>query len=354
CFIWKLPNELLGQIATLLPSNSLLALTQVCQLLREIVAPHYFVLLEFNTPRSSYLSLDNKGCEALLVWLRTEAFVVPNSLYLSVSRTTKDYHLHALQMFFESLAGSKVVSRVHLLLYSGPDNPTLSFVRLLEGIQGSGCKELTCHGSAWGEGLRICCAEVTPICSTELQCLELSSSLFFTPLSIAFTLTTLRNAPLVSLRLTNTGLKAVQWTSLLGNLRFRCLRSLVVEAICPTHSLVEFLSRHQVDTLTIIGVTARLSPLPCSPLRRTCPMTPLPSLTRLDGSPSHILSLFHYAYIPGTLEYLRVRLGASSFTDCFLSDVLSCTEHLSGVGELFVRIPAEADPCALALPQWSS
>ncbi|KAI5994382.1 hypothetical protein EDD15DRAFT_2366461 [Pisolithus albus] len=156
------------------------------------------------------------------------------------------------------------------------------------------------------------------------------------------------------LRLTNTGLKAVQWTSLLRNLRFRCLRSLVVEAICPTRSLVEFLSRHQVDTLTIIGVTARLSPLPRSPLRRTRPMTLLPSLTRLDGSPSHILSLFHYAYIPGTLEYLRVRLGVSSFMDCFLSDVLSCAEHLSGVGELFVRIPAEADLRALALPQKSS
>ncbi|KAI5990661.1 hypothetical protein EDD15DRAFT_2369768 [Pisolithus albus] len=83
-------------------------------------------------------------------------------------------------------------------------------------------------------------------------------------------------------------------------------------------------------------------------------MALLSSLSRLDGPPSHILSLLRYAYIPGTLEYLGLRLGASSFTDCFLSDVLLCTEHLPGINELSIRIPAEADPRALALPQNSS
>ncbi|KAI6035888.1 hypothetical protein EDC04DRAFT_2897564 [Pisolithus marmoratus] len=50
CVIWKLPNKLLGKIAALLPQDSLLALTQVCQLLREIATPHYFALLEFKLP----------------------------------------------------------------------------------------------------------------------------------------------------------------------------------------------------------------------------------------------------------------------------------------------------------------
>ncbi|KIK11579.1 hypothetical protein PISMIDRAFT_19402 [Pisolithus microcarpus 441] len=62
CFIWRLPNELFGHIATLLPRSSLLALTQTCQLLREITAPHYFALLGLNTAQSNYLFLDDDGC----------------------------------------------------------------------------------------------------------------------------------------------------------------------------------------------------------------------------------------------------------------------------------------------------
>ncbi|KAI6122088.1 hypothetical protein F5141DRAFT_1061634 [Pisolithus sp. B1] len=299
CLIWRLPNELLGHITSFLPLNSLLALTQVCQLLREIAAPRCFVLLGFDTPQSNYLSLDDKGCKALLVWRRTGAFVVPNSLHFSVSRTTTDYHLYALRTFFESLTGSKVIPRVHLLLYSGPDKPSHSFLCLLECIRGSGCKELSCHGLSWGEEPRICRGDRTSICDTEIESLELSSSLFFTSMSIAFTLSTLRSAPLVSLRLTNTALTAVQWTKFLRDLRFRSLRSLEIETTCPARSLVEFLSRHQVKALAIIS---------------------------------------------STLEYLGLRLGASSFTDCFLSDVLLCAEHLSGVNELSIRFPAEADP----------
>ncbi|KAI5999637.1 hypothetical protein EDD15DRAFT_2193678 [Pisolithus albus] len=309
CFVWRLPNELLRHIATLLPRSSLLALTQMCQLLREIAAPHYFALLGFDTTQSNYLSLDDDGCEGLLVWRRTEAFVAPNSLCFSISQMTTDSHLCAVRTFFESLTGSRVIPRVHLLLYSGPDELSHSFLRLLECIRGSGCKELTCHGLAWGERPRICHSEVTSVCNTEIKSLELSSSLFFTSMSIAFTLCTLRSAPLVSLRLTNTALTAVQWTKFLGDLQLSSLRSLEVEATCPPRSLVEFLSRHRVKTLAIIS---------------------------------------------STLEYLGLRLGASSFTDCFLSDVLLCTEHLPGINELSVRIPAEADPHALALPQNSS
>ncbi|KAI5999997.1 hypothetical protein EDD15DRAFT_2193485 [Pisolithus albus] len=351
CFIWRLPNELLGHITTFLPPNSLLALTQVCQLLKEIAALRYFLLLGFDTPQSNYLSLDDRGCEALLLWRRTRAFAVPNSLYFSVSRTTTDYHLYALRTFFKSLTGSKIIRRVHLLLFSGPDKPSHLFLHLLECIRGSGCKELTCHGLPWGEGPRICRGKGAFVCNTEIESLELSSSLFFTSMSIAFTLSTLRSAPLVNLRLTNTALTAAQWTKFLGDLRLRSLRSLEIEATCPARSLVEFLSRHQVKTLTIISGTARCSSLPRSPLRRARPTALLSSLTRLDGPPSYILFLLRYAYIPGTLEYLGLRLGASSFTDCFLSDVLLCTELLPGVNELSVRIPAEADLRALALPE---
>ncbi|KAI6111070.1 hypothetical protein F5141DRAFT_1063453 [Pisolithus sp. B1] len=272
CFIWWLPNELLAHITTLLPRNSLLALTQACQLLREITAPHFFALLGFDTPQSNYLSLDDDGCEGLLVWQQTEAFVVLNSLCFSISQMTTDYHLWQ----------------------GGPSSAPTSVLRARQT-----------------DPFILVPAGKHP--RVRMQGIDL-----------------LR----LGMGKRATGLTSAQWTSFLKDLRFRYLRSLEVEATCPVRSLVEFLSVHQVETLTIISVAARHSSPPRSPLRRTRPPTLLSSLTKLDGSPPHILSFLHYAHIPDTLEYLGVRLGASSFTDCFLSDVLSCTEHLPGVASL--------------------
>ncbi|KAI6138698.1 hypothetical protein EDD17DRAFT_1770928 [Pisolithus thermaeus] len=109
---------------------------------------------------------------------------------------------------------------------------------------------------------------------------------------------------------------------------------------------------------SFVFIFPRVIATPCAPFLDVilCIDIAVSCAPLLDGSfpPSHVLSLLHYAYIPGTLEYLGLRLGASSFTDCFLSDMLLCVEHLSGVNELSVQIPAEADPRALALPENSS
>ncbi|KAI6098401.1 hypothetical protein EV401DRAFT_2082056 [Pisolithus croceorrhizus] len=116
--------------------------------------------------------------------------------------------------------------------------------------------------------------------------------------------------------------------------------------------------RHFIPADSFVFIFPRVIATPCAPFLDVilCIDIAVSCAPLLDGSfpPSHVLSLLHYAYIPGTLEYLGLQLGASSFTDCFLSDMLLCVEHLSGVNELSVQIPAEADPCALALPENSS
>ncbi|KIM53758.1 hypothetical protein SCLCIDRAFT_138237 [Scleroderma citrinum Foug A] len=265
---WKLsivhgvPNELLNLITALLPRHSLLALTQVCKLFREIAAPHYFALLEFSIPQGDQLSLEAKCCEAFLVWRRTDAFIVPTHIHLSTFHAM-DRHFYALQIFFESLMDLNV-PQVYIYTFSGPYKPTTAFLDLLETIRSSGCKELSCHGT--GEGgseSRLGLAVRTPDCQSKLQVLEIALSLFFTPLSIAFTLTTLRNAPLTKLRLTNTGLTVTEWMSFLKDLHLKHLCILEVEALCPVQGLVNFLSCHELDTLVIsslASVTDQLCP----------------------------------------------------------------------------------------------
>jgi len=325
-------------------------LTQVCKLFTEIAVPHYFALLEFSIPQDDSLTLDTKGCEALLVWQRTDAFVVPKRIYFSTSRAA-DCHFHALRIFLQSLTDLDV-PQVYIFAFSGPYEPTIAFLDLLETIR-SECKELSCHGT--GEGgseSQLGLAVRTPNCQSKLQVLEIATTLFFTPLSIAFTLSTLRNAPLTKLRLTNTGLTVTEWMSFLKDLHLKHLRILEVEALCPVQGLVNFLSRHELDTLVIsssASVTDRLRPC-LSPLRHTRSAIPL-SLSRLEGCPSYILSLLRYADISNNLEYLGLWLGRSSLSDFFISDILSCTEHFPALQDLFVHIPIGTDTHALAFPK---
>ena len=237
CFIWQLPTELLMLITSQLTQESLLALSQVCMLFREIAALQYFALLEFNIPRDyGYLQINDGCCRALLVWRRTDAFVLPNSICFSVSQTTSDHHFYALRIFFESLTSA--IRRMHIHLYSGPYKPTVGFLCLLESIHGSGCTQLGCYGIVLpGKGVRIRHSGVTPDCQSSLKGLELASALFFAPLSIDFTLSTIQNASLVRLKLQNTGLAPAQWASLLKILDLGFLHELDVEVSCPAQSL---------------------------------------------------------------------------------------------------------------------
>ncbi|KIM58305.1 hypothetical protein SCLCIDRAFT_128585, partial [Scleroderma citrinum Foug A] len=223
-------------------------------LFRQIAAPHYFALFEFSIPQDNYLPLEAKGCEALLVWRRMHAFIVPKHIYFSTSHA-KDRHFYALRIFLESLMDLNV-PWVYIYTFSGPYEPTITFLDLLATIC-SKCKELSCHGTrVGGSKSQLGLAVRTPNCQSKLQVLEITSSLFFTPLSIAFTLTTLQNAPLTKLRLTDTGLTITEWMSLLKDLHLKHLCILEVEALCPVHGLVKFLSRHELNTLVISSLAS--------------------------------------------------------------------------------------------------
>ncbi|KAI6097731.1 hypothetical protein EDD16DRAFT_1514562 [Pisolithus croceorrhizus] len=324
CFLWSLPNELLILIADYLPRGSLLILTQVPASLR----------IEY-------------------VWRRTNAFVMPDSVWFSVTGATTDRHLRGLGVFFWSLQGCNSVPRVHIQLATAPRQPTHALIHLLDCIRASGCKSL--HGydveqtyGAPQTSLRSSAfASANLSCGSKLEVLEFTSSLFFSPVIIPFTITTLCSSPIVHLTLMNTLLTAVQWSTLLKHLSLRHLLSLTVDGSCPTGSLVSFLACHSVTELTSSRGHPTIPPFPRAHAR-----LPLPSLERLDGSPTFIHSLANLAKLPTTLESLTVHFYRPSLSDIpLLEDVLACTAHFPNLNELCVRIPTGVDFHLLKIPR---
>ena len=117
-----------------------------------------------------------------------DAFIVPKCIYFSTSHA-KDHHFYALQIFLELLMDLDV-PQVYIYAFFGPYEPTITVLDLLATIH-SQCKELSCHGTGvGGSKSQLGFAVRTPNCQSKLQVLEITSSLFFTPSSIAFTLTT--------------------------------------------------------------------------------------------------------------------------------------------------------------------
>ncbi|KIM66045.1 hypothetical protein SCLCIDRAFT_111425 [Scleroderma citrinum Foug A] len=351
CAIWSLPNELLILIATYLPQESLRALTQVCSLFREVAAPPFFQLLHFVPPHvSTFFHIEHTMLEALSVWRHTKAFVLPDSIWFSVTEATTDCHLNALSAFFESLQGYDPIPRVHLQLPRAPRQPTASFNHFLNCILASGCKDFHCHNVQQTycipqTCLKSSCFTSTPSCDSKLEVLEITSSIFYSPMIIPFTITTLHNSPITHLTLMNALFMTVQWTTFLAHLSLLHLLSLEVDGSCPTHSLVNFLARHNITRLTfswghptILGSSHALACLP------------LPSLECLDGPPACIHSLASLAKLT-TLETLTVRIYQTSSTVLFLEDVLACTTHFPNLDDLQVRIPSGGDCCLLETPR---
>ena len=202
------------------------------------------------------MDIEHTKLEALSVWRCTNAFITPDSIWFSVTEATTDRHLNALSAFFESLQGCDPVPRVHLHLPRAPRQPTASFNRLLNGIRASGCKDFHCHDVQQTYGIPRTSlkssyfTKVTSSCDSKLEVLEIALSVFFSPMVLPFTITTLCNSPITRLTLTNTPLTAAQWSTLLARLSLRHLLSLEVDGNCPTHSLVNFLARHNVTNLT--------------------------------------------------------------------------------------------------------
>jgi len=135
CFMLYLLNELLALIATYLPWESLQILTQVSRLFWEVAVPPFFRLLCFEPPQVLVvLNIEYAVLEALSIWRCTNAFILPDSIWFSVTGATTDCHLNVLSIFFESLKGYELFLQVHLQLLTAPRQPTYSFVHLLNCI----------------------------------------------------------------------------------------------------------------------------------------------------------------------------------------------------------------------------
>ncbi|KAI5983431.1 hypothetical protein EDC04DRAFT_2616206 [Pisolithus marmoratus] len=83
CSMWSLPNKLLIAITTHLPKDSL------------------------------WTDSNHGDLEALSVWRRTNAFIMPVSIWFPIAEATTDNDLNALSIFFESLQGSSGCQGLH-------------------------------------------------------------------------------------------------------------------------------------------------------------------------------------------------------------------------------------------------
>ena len=105
-----------------------------------------FWLLGFEPPQVPVaLNIEYTILDALSVWRRTNAFILPDSIWFFVTRAITDRDLNVLSIFFESLKGYETFPQVHLQLITAPRQPTYPFVCLLNCIRVSGCKDLHCY-----------------------------------------------------------------------------------------------------------------------------------------------------------------------------------------------------------------
>ncbi|KIM56818.1 hypothetical protein SCLCIDRAFT_131813, partial [Scleroderma citrinum Foug A] len=351
-FIYLLPNELLIYIAEYLPKKSLRRLTQVSQLFREIASPRYFECVGFKPPvHFEGLSVNHGSCKALPVWRRTNAFMVPSTLWFTASRQTSDAEFKMLDVFFASL-GEGSIRHVFLYFFSGPSDVMPSLVSLLESIQQSGCRELYCHGFEWLWRSRHSFTIPTSTCESRLTRLELHSSLLFSGLAIPFTLKTLQSAPLEKLVLTDTSLTATQWSSFLEPLYLPHLCILAVDDHCPGRSLALFLLCHQITDLSISSRA-----YPCTrpsqksvTFRKSTILGKLSALQQLTASPFSIHSLMRHVNVSGNFQCLTIELHQRPLEKYLLFDALCCTNHFPGLPQLWVSVPVGVSLDTLAYP----
>jgi hypothetical protein len=209
-----------------------------------------------------WLTVEGRVCEALPVWRRSQAFVVPGLIWITASQDTTDRHFRALRIFFESLEGLEGIRRVQLCLYGSPSYVSPSLTSFLESVQSTKCQELHCLGTR-RTGLEICVNGRSFLRNSSLEVLNINSLLLFTPPAVSFTLTILRNAPLRKLTLTNTTFKPKQWSTLLSQLDLPQLSQLAVDDTCPIPP--SWISYTDTRSATSSSITKMTSPHPFSP-----------------------------------------------------------------------------------------
>ena len=213
--------------------------TWISVILKDIAGPQYMTALKFSPAGRFWASVDEKNCEALLVWRHMTNFTCPSNIYCSLFNA-KDSHLCALGTFFESPQCANIPT-AYLSCFGGMESLAAT-ATLLASIRVSGCQSLSYsarldpsapHVTSFPKSSR---ATPTQFKSFSSAC----NNVFSSPL-LSFTLTTLRNSPLKELVLQDTGLSPTMWARLLRSLDLPLLLCLEVDPQCSVRTLLTFL-----------------------------------------------------------------------------------------------------------------
>ena len=328
--LFVLPNELLHEIIDHLGVKDLGACTRVSLILKDIAGPRYMTALKFSPVRRFWASVDEKNCEALLVWRRMTNFTCPSNIYCSLFNA-KDSHLRALGIFFESPQCANIPT-AYLSCFGGTESLAAT-ATLLASIRASGCQSLSY--SARSDPSAPCVtsfpksSRATP---TQFESFSSACNNVFSSPLLSFTLTTLRNSPLRELVLQDTGLSPTMWARLLRSLDLPLLLRLEVDPQCSVRTLLTFLQRHshiQSLCISVYGESkkARQSrPLPVH----------LPSLRALGGPSEYLKSLLQCLGQPSSVTALSVDLSNIKPGVPQISKVLDCAQHLPHLRDISI------------------
>ncbi|KAI9459797.1 hypothetical protein HD554DRAFT_2041814 [Boletus coccyginus] len=285
--LWHVPTELLLLIASELDQESLRVLSQTCRRLLDVAATRYLENVGINgTIDMDWRMLSDKDCEMLLVWRRTDSFKMPKNQWIGyTSASTKDLPRLLSPCTPAWKAYSDQVARVYIVMVG----------RTVED-------------------------ELHPTTRTPH----------------------LRNAPLQRLTLINTALMPDNWTELFASLILPHLTVLEVGAECPIPILVKFLLKHRVQNLRIAPRNHSMT-VPFTAKLRPCLRAPVPSLAVLDGQAEVIKKLMCHIDVPGSLQYLTVRLCGLNNHRLLLQELLDCAENFAELEELRVMVGSEND-----------
>ncbi|KAG2744341.1 hypothetical protein P692DRAFT_20696339, partial [Suillus brevipes Sb2] len=341
-FIWTLPVEILIVIVTLLGTQDLRSVTQVCSLLREIAGPLFFVNRNFPTSPQDlfHIRVDSPNFDVLTTWRRMDTFRPPRMMLCWLNSDLQPPQLSAFSYFLQSVPSKSIRYLTLFWNFDILNSPVLpQIVAFLENIRASGCEELTCVGL----GDRAGPSSVTGLAriqgrvgANHLKAFEASSQVLFSPRLLPFTIQTIRFSCLERLRMSSTKLNSTQWDKLLRSLAIPTLVELRVDADCAPSTLIRFLCRHPaVSNLSIM-------PRPGCPSRtnRVTPRLTI-SMSVLDGPLSHVLPILRSHHQKPTLTCLGISLQAHDASPDYITAISQCISYCDKIGYLLLSLPPQ-------------
>lgn len=342
-FIWTLPVEILIVIVTLLGTQDLRSVTQVCSLLREIAGPLFFVNRNFPTSPQDlfHIRVDSPNFDVLTTWRWMDTFRPPRMMLCWLNSDLQPPQLSAFLYFLQSVPSKSIRYITLFWSFDILNSPVLpQIIAFLENIRASGCEELTCIGL----GDRVGSSSITGLAriqghvgANHLKAFEASSQVLFSPRLLPFTIQTIRFSCLERLRLSSIKLNSTQWDKLLRSLAIPTLVELRVDADCAPSTLIRFLGRHTaVSNLSIM-------PRPGCPSRtnRVTPRLTI-SMSVLDGPLSHVLPILRNHRQTPTLTCLAISLQAHDASPHYITAILQCISYCDKIGYLLLSLPPQS------------